>query len=138
MDPAIKWLVILTGYVGIAILSLFAIAVVLLILWGKIDLTKLISEADGSASMSRFQFLVFTFVVGFALMLAVVQSVLSVAPGTAVVLPHLPGSLLGLIGISGGTYAVSKGIQKSNETALKGQDGSQGDKITIAPGNPRA
>ena len=38
-----------------------------IILWkiwaGKIDLAKLISEANGDASMSRFQFLMFTFVV---------------------------------------------------------------------------
>jgi len=132
MATELKWLVIITGYIGVAILSFLAFAIVVQILRGKIDLTKLVSEADGTASMSRFQFLVFTFVVGFALMLAVVHNVQLVTATGEVKLPELPGTLLGLIGISGGTYAVSKGIQKSNEAATNGEDGEK--KIPVAPG----
>jgi uncharacterized BrkB/YihY/UPF0761 family membrane protein len=112
---ATEFLIILTGYVGVVIVALFAIAVLWQIYLGNIDLAKLVSESDGSASMSRFQFLVFTFVIGFGLILMVVASMKSGTPK----LPEVPGGIMALLGISGGTYAVSKGIQKSNESATK-------------------
>jgi hypothetical protein len=82
----------------------------LLILWhmftGKIDLAKLISEEDGTASLSRFQFLVFTFVIALSLFLVIVGSDTPKLPDKIA-----PG-ILALLGISGGSYVISKGIQK--------------------------
>lgn len=83
-----------------------------IILWkvftGKIDLTKLVSEVNGDASMSRFQFLLFTFVI------ALMWIYLFFYSGDNT-LPDIPKGVLGLMGISGGSYVVSKGIQKSFE-----------------------
>jgi hypothetical protein len=83
--------------------GLLAITILVWIWLGKIDLKLLVSEKDGSASMSRFQMLIFTFVVGISLYLIVVSD-----PAT---FPDIPNGILGLLGISTGTYAVSKGIQ---------------------------
>jgi hypothetical protein len=83
-----------------------------IILWkivtGKIDLSKLVSEANGDASMSRFQFLVFTFVI-------VLMWVYLFFYNSDGKFPDIPPGVLGLMGISGGAYVVSKGIQKSFE-----------------------
>ena len=70
------------------------------------DLKGLICELTpngqgGKASLSRFQFLLFTFVV------AGVYLTLCLKCGEFV---NIPGSALGLIGISSGSYVVSKSI----------------------------
>lgn len=97
-----------------------------LILWnmatGKINLEKLISEADGTASMSRFQLLVFTLVIAMSLFLVIVGN-------TPLAFPDIPPELLALLGISGGSYVISKGIQKANSggTSDTGSGGADGD-----------
>lgn len=130
---ALAWdfLSLVTGYVGVAVVSLFALVVLWQIVTGKIDLAKLISEKDGSASMSRFQFLIFTFVIGFGLVLIVVAKAKGGDPG----FPKIDSSVLTLLGISGGTYAVSKGIQKANES--KGGADNKGAPGQGGPGWPR-
>jgi hypothetical protein len=69
----------------------------------RIDLTFLLSEPGGDrkASLSRFQFFVFTFVIAGLYLL------LSIESGQFV---EVPNSVLMLLGISGGSYLVSKGI----------------------------
>jgi len=68
-------------------------------------LSSLILESDGSkASLSRLQALIFTFAVAGLFM------VFSLDIGDFV---EIPSSVLGLLGISGGTYLVSKGISKN-------------------------
>jgi len=92
--------------VGVA-LVLIILGLAAVVLWlvftGKIDLAGLIAEPgpDGKASLSRFQFLLFTFVVAGVFLLLCIES------GTFV---EIPPSVLGLIGISGGSYVISKGI----------------------------
>jgi hypothetical protein len=66
----------------------------------------LISEQDGAASFSRFQFLIFTFIIASAYIVLAFQSN---------ALPAIDQSVLGLIGISGGSYLVSKGIEASGK-----------------------
>lgn len=89
--------------------GLFLMFIGLFIAWkilkGEIDITKLISE-EGSdkASLSRFQMLVWTFVIGFSFLYLVILND---------TFPELPGEVLAILGISGGTYVVSKGIQKA-------------------------
>ena len=83
----------------------FAMLILNRIRRGDIKLTGIISEPDGSkASLSRFQFLLFTFVI------AGLYLVLSLESGNFV---DVPESVLALLGISGGSYLVSKGIGKT-------------------------
>jgi uncharacterized BrkB/YihY/UPF0761 family membrane protein len=86
----------------------------LLILWkmykGTIDLTKLISEENGDASLSRFQFLIFTFVISMSLFLVIVS-----AKDVPAFPTTIPAGIFALLGISGGSYIISKGIQGNKE-----------------------
>ena len=79
-----------------------------------IDLRYLISEENGQASLSRFQFLVFTFVVAMGLL------VITLKVGS---FPHIDGGVFGLLGISGGSYVASKITQK----AADGKNDASGD-----------
>ena len=87
-----------------------ALVVLWLIFTGKINLANMLDEPGpagaasstaSKASLSRFQFLLFTFVVAGLFLL------LSIESGTFV---NIPASVLELIGISAATYGVSKGI----------------------------
>lgn len=105
-------------YWGIVLVFL-AFAVIVLIATYKMDLSGLISELDKpptagaagavgappgrKASLSRFQFLIFTFIVGG------VYLALSIESGTFV---DIPNGALGLMGISGGSFVMSKQISK--------------------------
>jgi hypothetical protein len=89
-----------------AIILALALSVVWQIWRGMIDLAYLVSEpiakgGDGQpkASLSRFQFLIFTFVI------AGLYLVLSIEAGTLI---EVPNGALVLLGISGGSYIVSK------------------------------
>jgi len=90
--------------IALLIVVMGAAAVVLfLIAIGKIDLSELLTEPDSTkASLSRFQFLLFTFVIAGLFLL------LSIESGAFV---NVPNSVLALLGISAGSYTVSKGIQ---------------------------
>jgi hypothetical protein len=65
--------------------------------------------------MSRFQLLVFTFVIALSLFLMVVAQ-----NGTK--FPEIPANVLTLLGISASTYAVSKGIQAGSKNGGGGTD----------------
>ena len=96
--------------------AILGIIILYYIITGKIDLTYIISEEDGSASLSRFQFLIFTFVIALSLLLVIVAQD---PPG----FPAIPSEIFILLGISGGTYVISKGVQKSWEKEVaKKQD----------------
>lgn len=100
-------------YAGLIIVFLFGFMVLAGIASGKIDISKLLTEAGGGASMSRFQLLVFTFVIALSLLLIVVNNKSS--------FPDIPANVLALLGISATTYGVSKGIQASSDGGLKGK-----------------
>jgi len=95
----------LSWYVAIALIVIImgAAAVTLwLIATGDINIKNVLEEPDSDkASLSRFQFLIFTFVVAGLFLL------LSIESGTFVAVPN---SVLMLLGISAGSYVVSKGI----------------------------
>lgn len=101
MDAAkdvLAWVVV--GLVGLA-----GAAIVWAMFTGKIDLSKLISEGeDGKGSMSRFQLLVFTFVIAGTVFMITISSDPPAFPET------IPPEILGLLGISGGSYVLSKGV----------------------------
>ena len=92
--------------------AILGIVILVYIITGKIDLKYVISEEDGSASLSRFQFLIFTFVIALSLLLVIVSQN---PPG----FPTIPPEIFILLGISGGTYVISKGVQKSWEKEVK-------------------
>lgn len=104
-----------------AVISLIILLLALAVVWeiwrGRINLAYLLSEpvdkgGDGrpKASLSRFQFLIFTFVI------AGLYLVLSLEAGTLIEVPN--GALI-LLGISGGSYLISKGTNRP-----AGQDGT--------------
>jgi hypothetical protein len=86
-----------------------------LVLWniltGSIKLEKLISEANGDASMARLQLLIFTFVIAMSLFLIIAYKK---------DFPTIPTEILGLLGISAGSYVIGKGIQFSKTEGITG------------------
>ena len=107
LDGNWEWLGFVVACIGAGLVSLLGLAILWLIAREKIDLTRLVSESDGTGSMSRFQFLIFTFVIALALIFLTAE---------AKEFPEIPGEILALLGISGGAYVVSKGIQKGFES----------------------
>jgi hypothetical protein len=97
---------VLFGWAIAIILFLFALIIVIKMARAEIDLSKLISEPNGDASMSRFQFLIFTFVISLSLFYLVAND-----PSKG--FPEIKSGILMLLGISGGSYLVSKGIQNN-------------------------
>ena len=108
------------GLVVILFMAALAVTLVILIAYRRIDLSKLLSEKDGDASMSRFQLLVFTFVIAMGLLVGVLDT------GR---FPELSAEVLGLLGISAGSYVGAKITHKAAEA-------KQGDG-TAAPSRER-
>jgi hypothetical protein len=100
----------------------------------KWDMKRLLCAEDGAASMSRFQLLLFTFAISGGYFYLLLQHS---------AFPALDPGAMALLGISGGTYAISKGIQASRDTALNSQApapeqpvpaGADARAIGVAPG----
>ena len=131
-------LLLFCGYGVCLFFGWLAFILLLKISRDEIDLSKLVSEANGDASMSRFQLLVFTMIVAFSFFMIVVKTW---------TLPQIPDSILTLLGISASTYAVSKGIQFSRpETLTRPEDrqhaldamrqmSNTGAKVVMTPGS---
>lgn len=108
----------------LTILFLFGFLILAAIASGKIDISALLAESGGGASMSRFQLLIFTFVIGISFFLVVVVKN---------DLPEVPKTVLALLGISAGTYGVSKGIQAAG--ALPGKSAAGNSDESAPPSN---
>jgi hypothetical protein len=102
---------------AVVLLSSLGAIVVIKMAIGTIDLRYLVAEQDGSASLSRFQMLLFTFVIAALYFLYSLYALYSFRNGEAIVLPEIPGSVLGLMGISGGSYLLAKGISAASTPA---------------------
>jgi len=124
------------GFLAItAIIMAFAGAILWKIVNGDIPLVGIISEprfdADGNssktpgkASLARFQFLLFTFVVaGLFLML-------SIEVGQFV---NIPANVLGLMGISGGSFVLSKAIGQQSAPPVQPSNPDETDTPVSAP-----
>jgi hypothetical protein len=126
---SIQFLELLIGYLLCAIVALFALLVIWKIATNQIDLTHLLSDDDGWASTSRFQLVVFIFVVALSFFLVVVSNVklrqYAVGGATTDGLPDVPGGVLALLGISASSYLVSRGI-----SASQNGNGTDADKDT--------
>lgn len=105
------YLACLIGWVLIIIIGVIGGAIIYLVVTGKIDLKGiLIDPTTGKASLSRLQFLIFTFVIAFCLFLVVVGD------GKAAPQFHeIPPGIFALLGISGATFAVSKGVDANKK-----------------------
>lgn len=104
-DPNFHFLALVMGWVVTVLIAAFAVAIIYKMLKGDINLMYLIAGADGDASLSRFQFLVFTFVIALGLFLII----LSGNP-TPKFPDTIAGGILALLGISGGSYVTSKAV----------------------------
>lgn len=120
MLPSLTWLELLVGYMVCGLVGLLGLLVLWRIYQGQIDLKLLISEKSGAASMSRFQLLIFTFVIALSLFLIVVanakllqtnENIARKPSPTLPQFPDVPGGVLALLGISASSYTVSKAIQ---------------------------
>jgi hypothetical protein len=100
MNTVLQWMAF--GF----LLIMGALCIMLLIkMWtNQIDLSTLLDEANGDASMSRFQLLVFSLVIAVGVFLFILKNM---------TLPDIPQSILTLLGISASTYAAGKGISFS-------------------------
>ncbi len=94
---------LLGGLVVVIFIGALAFTILWRIWQNKIDISQLISEPSGDASMSRLQLLIFTYVISLSLFMVVAAH--AALPAT------FPTELLTLLGISGSSYLVSKAIQ---------------------------
>ena len=101
-----------TAWVVLGFIAILEVTVVYLMIAGKINLNRLISEPNGDASISRFQLLLFTFVIAVSLFLVIAAAEHPTFPSV------IPAGVLTLLGISGSTYLVSKGIQFSSPAGV--------------------
>jgi hypothetical protein len=113
-DPALKLRLAIT-YGLLVLIFLFGFVILAAIASGRIDITDLLEEETGGASTSRFQLLVFTFVIGLSFVLIVASSSS---------FPEVPANVLALLGISASTYGVSKGIQAGARNETSGNNAS--------------
>lgn len=120
---ALDRLKLATGYGLLIFLFFLAIVVLLDIIRNKINLSEMLEELSGGASMSRFQLLVFTFVIAFSFFVVVVNN----KNGG---FPDIPVSVLALLGVSASTYAVSKGLQVASGDTDMSSDETTDDQTT--------
>jgi hypothetical protein len=120
-------LMLAIGIVLCVLVGLLGLLVLRLIWNGTIDLSRLISEPNGDASMSRFQFLIFTFVISLSLFLVIVAG--KNGDGKPAFPESIPGGILTLLGISGSSYAVGKAIQFSDPAGVEDRPVT----VTISP-----
>jgi hypothetical protein len=116
-DGGTNTLVLVIGYILCGLIGLLGLAILYFIYRGDIDLSRLISEANGDASMSRFQFLVFTFVISLSLFLVIVAG--KDGDGKPAFPATIPAGILTLLGISGSSYAVGKAISYSDPAGIE-------------------
>ena len=115
MNTKFLWLALIGGYIIAIAVGLFALIIIYKIYTGKINIEKMLCEKNGDASLSRSQFLIFTFVIAMSLLLLVIKNL----AGGTIAFSDVPPGVWALLGISGGSYAVSKGIQKKAETEVE-------------------
>src|SRR5713226_4615482 len=91
-DPNFHFLALAMGWILTILIAVFALVIIYKMIKGDINLQYLISGADGDASLSRFQFLIFTFVVALGLFLIIMSKNPPAFP------PTIPGGILALLG----------------------------------------
>ncbi|MBV9761853.1 MAG: hypothetical protein JO340_14930 [Acidobacteriaceae bacterium] len=112
MQTAFTVLAVSAGFVVVIFTGGLAVLFLVKASDGSIDLSRLISEPNGDASMSRLQLLIFTLVIALSLFLIIIGNTPLAFPAS------IPADLLTLLGISSSSYLVSKGIQFSNPAGV--------------------
>lgn len=107
MNEFMNWMSQICGILVCLFIGALGLAIIWKVFRNEIDLSNLINEGKYGASMSRFQFLIFTFVVALAFFKLVEKN------GA---FPEVPSGVLTLLGISASTYAVGKGISSGDST----------------------
>ncbi|HEY0836994.1 MAG TPA: hypothetical protein VGE72_23990 [Azospirillum sp.] len=126
MADVLGWMV---GGVILAVLGVYGFVVIRRMWNGDIDLRYLISEPDGKASISRFQFLVFTFVVA--------GSLLAVTLTRGAFPTAMPQEVLWLLGISTLGYIGGKAVQTFGNAPADGASApAGGGMLAFVQGNP--
>ena len=97
------------------------VSLIYLIWTGRLQLTKLLCESDGKASMSRLQLLIFTFVIAALIFLMTLQVGKDAG---SYAFPDIPSEILWLLGISVAGYSGGKFLQKPEGGPDKNQDGA--------------
>lgn len=106
-------LALAAGWTITALVALIGLVIIWKIITGKIDISSILNEPGSpKASLSRLQFLIFTFVIALSLFLVVVGA--SGGPK----LPDIPAGIFALLGISAGTYVVSKGVEANKNVEM--------------------
>ena len=101
---AIFTYVLAAGFLGIFAVLIWKMAD------NTMDLSKMLCEPNGKASLSRFQLLVFTLVIGG------LYVILSIENGQLI---DVPNGALVLLAISGASFLISKGIGASKPSRSK-------------------
>ncbi|MGY0714677.1 hypothetical protein [Azospirillum argentinense] len=117
------------GFVVLAVLGVYGFVVIRRMWSGAIDLRYLISESDGKASISRFQFLIFTFVVA--------GSLLAVTLTRGAFPVSIPQEVLWLLGISTLGYIGGKTVQVLGGTADAATGPASGGMLPFVQGDPQ-
>ena len=99
------WLAFLVALVAVVFVAALAGLVLWAILNSRIDLSQLLSEEGGKASMARFQFLIVSLVVSLSFL------VITLEKGA---FPSVSAPVLWLLGISAASYVIAKGIQRGS------------------------
>jgi hypothetical protein len=115
----------LASYIALGFVGLLGATILGLIWMGRIDISRLISEPNGDASLSRLQFLIFTFVIAVSFFLVVASPAQPAFP------LDIPQGVFMLLGISGSSYLVSKSIQFSSDEGVAERPVA----VTITNGN---
>ena len=142
-SKALVGLEILAGYVICILVAVIGAVVVWKIFFNKIDLSTLLSEKDASgersASMARFQLLIFVFVIALSFFLIVVSNVKIIQANPQGQLPNLPDvpqGVLVLLGISASGYAVGKAIQHGSGTGDEDDNDDASRRTPVPPPAP--
>lgn len=126
MEGVVSFVIGAASIVAVSILVILALIVLYRILTREIDISGILSISQ-DASLSRFQFLIFTFTISFCYLMILLYQLVhtcdavgarSLCSVSGIRLPDGSGAAL-LLGISGGSYALGKGIQTSGDTATK-------------------
>jgi len=128
-SPSLVFLELLAGYIICGLVAIIGFVVAWKIATGHIDISKILTEKDGSpggaASMARFQLLIFIFVIALSFFLVVISNIkiIQARPGDRGLpgLPEVPNGVLAVLGISTSGYAVGKAIQHGAGTGDDGE-----------------
>lgn len=97
-------LALICGWIVAVFLGLLGLVIVVLIVTGRIDLKDILHDEAGKASLARFQFLIFTFVIAAGLLVVTLSRQPPQFPA------EIPVGILLLLGLSGASFLTSKAI----------------------------